>query len=285
MTQALPTAGLAQLSVIVTQVQRDVATVRDTSTGKTFTVRRDVMRAKGAPPAVGENWIVTRDYGNVWTFACIIGAGLDVYYDPQPTVSLPVAAPDFSNIVLPSANLVVINSADSLLYRYDGTTWVSYDGKPKAVCRVRFGLSSFALGIGDTVAQGDWVAYEDPMSMFHVGGTVPTPFSYIQIPIEANYRIQYHCELLGASSGYAENRILRNYTNDLNSTTLNYDDRQFRDVAVGLPLDAYRHRIHLQAGDKIFWHVWVSIGCNMLQSRWGQSYTEISVVYDGPVIG
>lgn len=152
MTQALPTAGMAWLQCTVLQVDRDTATVRD-QLGQNRTIRRDIQRAKGKPPEVGETWIIDRTYGNTWTFACIVGADLSLYLDPQPPTSVPIANADFSNIVLPYPGLVVLG-VDNLLYRYTGVAWVQIQ-VDKPACTFYMNTTKSINNMLDTDVQWD----------------------------------------------------------------------------------------------------------------------------------
>ena len=64
--------GSNQTRVTVQSVDGPIAIVTD-QTGRTLQVRRDLMRAKGNPPVVGESWIIDKALGNQWTFALCLG--------------------------------------------------------------------------------------------------------------------------------------------------------------------------------------------------------------------
>lgn len=64
--------GFAYKAVFVQSIDGNSAVVTDTLT-KTFTISMRKMPAKGIPPKVGEQWLVTRQYG-MWTFALCLSA-------------------------------------------------------------------------------------------------------------------------------------------------------------------------------------------------------------------
>ena len=68
--------GSNQTRVIVQSVDGQIAIVTD-QTGRTLQVRRDLMRAKGNPPMVGESWIIDKALGNQWTFALCLGTSVN----------------------------------------------------------------------------------------------------------------------------------------------------------------------------------------------------------------
>lgn len=79
--------GAAYKEVLVQAVDYKVskAVVID-QLGKQMQVRCDIMRAKGNVPAVGERWLVDRQYG-VWTFAAIMNGGTDGVIIPTASVT------------------------------------------------------------------------------------------------------------------------------------------------------------------------------------------------------
>jgi hypothetical protein len=107
MTGAMPTAGFSQLSCRVMSVQNDMATVRD-QLNRQIDVRRDIARAKGGLPQVGEQWIISRDLLGDWTFAAIIGL----------STAIPPTAPDIVYEVASAAERDAIDPA----FRYLGMT-------------------------------------------------------------------------------------------------------------------------------------------------------------------
>lgn len=65
--------GLAYKQGIIVAVDGNIAYVRTTLT-ETIPVRRDIMRAKGVLPEVGETWLLTREFGP-WHFSLIVIGG------------------------------------------------------------------------------------------------------------------------------------------------------------------------------------------------------------------
>jgi hypothetical protein len=65
--------GLAYKQGVVAAVEGNIAYVRTTLT-ETIPVRRDIMRAKGRMPEIGETWMITREFG-MWSFGLILIGG------------------------------------------------------------------------------------------------------------------------------------------------------------------------------------------------------------------
>lgn len=76
--------GLTFKQGIITAVDGNIAYVRTTLTD-TIPVRRDIMRAKGRLPEVGETWMITREFG-LWAFALILIGGEKSNSVPQSDV-------------------------------------------------------------------------------------------------------------------------------------------------------------------------------------------------------
>lgn len=68
----------------VISVEGNLAIVRTTLT-ETLTVRRDIMRAKGRLPEVGETWLLTKEFSN-WVFSLIVIGGDKSNLVPQSDV-------------------------------------------------------------------------------------------------------------------------------------------------------------------------------------------------------
>lgn len=69
----------------VISVDGNVAIVQTTLTEK-LTLRRDIMRAKGRLPDVGETWFLTKEFGSNWTFSLILVGGDKSNLVPQDDV-------------------------------------------------------------------------------------------------------------------------------------------------------------------------------------------------------
>lgn len=64
--------GFVYKAVIIQSIDGNAAVVTDTLT-KTFTISMTNMPAKGLPPKIGEQWLVTRQFG-MWAFALCLSA-------------------------------------------------------------------------------------------------------------------------------------------------------------------------------------------------------------------
>lgn len=82
-----PGQGPAWLMATVQSVDpaSNIAVVQDQLT-KTFNMPLNAMRAKGMPPAVGEQWIITREYGGRWAFAMLLNGSPTGEPIPQSNV-------------------------------------------------------------------------------------------------------------------------------------------------------------------------------------------------------
>ena len=78
--------GLAWKQGTVISVDGLIAQVRTTLTEQ-LPVRRDIMRAKGRMPEVGEVWLLDRQFGGPWTFAQIVVGGEHGNQVPQGEVT------------------------------------------------------------------------------------------------------------------------------------------------------------------------------------------------------
>lgn len=127
MTPTLPGSssyGLAWKAVTVLSVDGNVANVRD-QLSATFWVSRTNLRYKGAPPQVGEQWIVDRSYGNDWTFAMIINTPVPPARPSQIYTVANSAARDA--IQLPDDGMVVyrLDRGYHEIYNANSSTWTT----------------------------------------------------------------------------------------------------------------------------------------------------------------
>lgn len=87
-----PGQGPAWMMATVQSVDpaKNIAVVVDQLT-KTFNMPLNAMRAKGMPPEVGEQWVITREYGGAWAFAMLLNGSPTGEPIPQANVTgLPV---------------------------------------------------------------------------------------------------------------------------------------------------------------------------------------------------
>lgn len=118
-------------------------------------------------------------------------------------------------------------------------------------CRVRLTINA-NLAPGDSLAQGGWGASEDPLGMFTLGGP-----SFITIKLDGYYLLNYHCGLTGAAAGtVAASKISLNSTSVAQAVAS--DITTFPNGGEGAILDAFRARVHLNAGDRLYWSNYVS---------------------------
>jgi hypothetical protein len=76
--------GLAYKQGVISAVDGNIAYVRTTLT-ETIPIRRDILRAKGRLPEVGETWMITREFDQ-WTFGLILVGGSSSNSVPQADV-------------------------------------------------------------------------------------------------------------------------------------------------------------------------------------------------------
>lgn len=155
---------------------------------------------------------------------------------------------------------------------------LSRRGPVTPVCRVKL-TADVSLGTGDTTAGANWSAQEDPGNLFTpaASGTL----SVITIPVTGSYMVQYHANHVGPTSGYAEAKVLRNGST-ISANTIAFDQGDYVGGGGGLPLDAIRLRVALTAGDTIYWTNYSSVAYMLTAAVFGNSRTEIAVVYTGP---
>ncbi|MBB1153529.1 hypothetical protein [Amycolatopsis dendrobii] len=117
-------------------------------------------------------------------------------------------------------------------------------------CRAALTLSTVKIGSGDTFAQANWGAAEDPFGWFTpaAGGN----FSYITVGLSGYYQLTYRSTTTGLASGaVAGSKVTLNAGNVANSVAS--DLVVSSGQAEGCVQSAFRARIPLSAGDRIFW--------------------------------
>lgn len=139
-------------------------------------------------------------------------------------------------------------------------------------CRVRLS-SAQSLGAGDTFAGTNWAAQEDPLGWF----TGATP-CYITVPVDGYYLVNYHSCTTGLASGQvAASKVTRNTAAVANSIAT--DLVGSTGTSEGCVQDAFRARIGLAAGDKLYWENYVSAAGGTLQASSFSVLTEITVQF------
>jgi hypothetical protein len=139
-------------------------------------------------------------------------------------------------------------------------------------CRVR-PTQDLGLAAGDNQAATNWTPQEDPQDWF----TRASP-SYITIPVTGFYLLNYHC--CAAGPGPAERlacKIQRNSTSVADSIAS--DIASYSGGATeGAICNAFRPRIRLDAGDRLYWSTYSSVPATLKQSQLGV-LTEITVQF------
>lgn len=256
MTTSLPVQGLSYLQVTVLSVDGTLAFVRaDQAGGRTFTVRRDFLRAKAPLPQPGEQWIIERPYGvDGWMFSAILGGDVQT-----PLIVVPDAAAR-NAIAAPYANLAVYQLDTWTVWQWTGTTWAISAPPPspepsQVVCQVNLG-GDVGLAAGDTQAQTGWNL------VTNTGGYVFNLLSgaaWIQVPSNGQYRASLKLGLApytGGGNALHACKIMKNGTS-IGSNTVVTDTKISVNIGEGTWLDAWDD-IPLLAGDKLYWQVYTS---------------------------
>lgn len=138
-------------------------------------------------------------------------------------------------------------------------------------CRVRLSGNQ-SLSLGDHFAGTNWTVQEDPLGWY----TNASP-SYITIPLDGYYLINYHSCTTGLASGQvAASKVTKNSTSL--TASLATDIVSSSGTSEGCVLDATRARIGLVSGDKIYWENYVSVPGTLQSSSFGV-LTEITVQF------
>lgn len=138
-------------------------------------------------------------------------------------------------------------------------------------CRVRLSAAQ-ALSTGDTFAGANWAVQEDPLDWF----TSASP-CYVTIALDGYYLINYHSCTTGLASGQvAASKVTRNTAAVANSIAT--DIVGSTGTSEGCVQNAFRARIGLTAGDKIYWENYVSTA-GTLQASSFSVLTEITVQF------
>lgn len=104
-----PGQGPAWMTATILSVDavNSIAVVQDQLT-KSFQMPLHAMRAKGMPPAVGEQWIITREYGGRWAFAMLLNG--DPQGEPIPQINVTGLPAEIAKIDPAIARLAAIEA-------------------------------------------------------------------------------------------------------------------------------------------------------------------------------
>lgn len=119
-----PSTGLSMLQASVLSVQGNLAVVQD-QLGRQLQVRRDWMRAKGTDlPQPGEVWMITKEFGNVWSFGMLISPSkTPIPPPPRPAVLAVASQAARDALTGVVAGQMVIRLDSGLTDVYNGSSW------------------------------------------------------------------------------------------------------------------------------------------------------------------
>jgi hypothetical protein len=119
-----PSTGLSSLQAKVLSVDGNLAAVQD-QLGRQLQVRRDWMRAKGTDlPQPGEVWMITKEFGNVWSFGLLISPSTTpVPPTPRPAVLAVASQAARDALTDVVAGQMVIRLDSGLTDVYNGSSW------------------------------------------------------------------------------------------------------------------------------------------------------------------
>jgi hypothetical protein len=138
-------------------------------------------------------------------------------------------------------------------------------------CRVRLSAAQ-SLSTGDTFAGTNWATQEDPLAWF----TNASP-CYITVGLDGYYLINYHSCTTGLASGQtAASKVTRNVASV--ASAIATDLVPSNGAGEGCIQDAFRARIGLAAGDKLYWENYCSAAGTLQASNFGV-LTEITVQF------
>ena len=137
-------------------------------------------------------------------------------------------------------------------------------------CRVR-PTQDLGLSAGDNLAATNWTPQEDPQDWF----TRASP-SYITIPVTGFYLLNYHCNASGPSP--AERLACKIQRNSTSVTDSIASDISSYTPTEGAICNAFRARIRLDAGDKLYWSTYSSVASTLRLTQFGV-LTEITVQF------
>jgi hypothetical protein len=124
-TSSLPIQGIAYMVATILSIDGNIALVRmDQAAGRTERVRIDYQRAKGDLPAVGEQWIVDKTYGNEWSFAMIISPSkTPVPPTPPPALIRVASLAERNAIASPAQGQMALRTDNASQDIWDGVKW------------------------------------------------------------------------------------------------------------------------------------------------------------------
>jgi hypothetical protein len=139
-------------------------------------------------------------------------------------------------------------------------------------CRVVLPAAT-GIGAGDTFASGTWTAREDDFGWF----TAASP-SYITVALDGYYLLSYHSTTTGLASGaVAASKIMRNTAAVANAVAS--DLVISSGTSEGCVQTAFRPRIFLSAGDKLYWENYCSAAGGTLQATSFAVPTEMTAQF------
>lgn len=139
-------------------------------------------------------------------------------------------------------------------------------------CRVKLS-ASVAMAAGDTFAGVNWEPVEDPF-----GWHSDTNPAYIAVGLDGYYQVTFHANVTGLAVGaIGANKVSLNTAAVANSIAT--DIKAQPNSAEGVVIDAFRARVPLAAGDKIYWSTYCSAAGGTLQAVSFGVPTEIAVQF------
>lgn len=230
--------GVVTKTVYIDSVSGPVAIVHD-QFGVQARMRRDVMRAKGDPPAAGETWIVDKVSTNDWVFSVCMQA---------PVVQRATQA-----------------DHDVLAARVDEQAdTITQLSRQPAVCRTVLGVDVAITAGGDIFAHGDWSAPagDDPDGIFYPAGAAGpgnSTYSRIVVPNTGRYWVSYRCTYTAGSTYSGACFIAKNSPASSASVA-----RDTRNINQGTGSDdrtpPHAHdMVKFVAGDVLYWGNWISV--------------------------
>lgn len=139
-------------------------------------------------------------------------------------------------------------------------------------CRVKLD-ASVAMASSDTFAGTNWTATEDPY-----GWHSDTSPAYIAVGLDGFYQVNFHANLTGLAVGaIGASKVSLNAAAVVASIAT--DVKGQPNASEGIVLNAFRARVPLAAGDKLYWSTYCSTTGGTLQATSFGVPTEITVQF------
>ncbi|WP_372663525.1 hypothetical protein [Amycolatopsis kentuckyensis] len=149
---------------------------------------------------------------------------------------------------------------------------LSRRGPAFPTCRVVLN-AAIGIGAGDSFAPGSWNVREDQFGWF----TSAAP-SYITVGLAGYYMLSYHSTTTGLASGaVAASKVTLNAANVANA--LASDLVISSGTSEGCVQTAFRARVFMNAGDKLYWSNYCSAAGGTLQATSFAIPTEMTVQF------